>query len=78
MDNAGFDAFSIEDTHRRNDSALFQAFKKTKVIQTSLHKQTESSLVEHNENSYQYAIFVRGVCSMNVEAEGRGGARDGL
>jgi len=32
VDNAGFDAFSIEDTHRRNDSALFHAFKKTKVV----------------------------------------------
>ena len=31
LDHAGFDAISIEDTHRRNDLELFQAFKKTKV-----------------------------------------------
>jgi len=32
LDNANFDAISIEDAHRRNDPRLFQAFQKKKVI----------------------------------------------
>ena len=31
LDNASFDALSIEDAHRRNDPELFKAFKKKKV-----------------------------------------------
>ena len=31
LDNAGFDAISIEDAHRRNNLSLFSQFKKTKV-----------------------------------------------
>ena len=31
LDNAGFDALSIEDAHRRNDPYLFKAFKKLTV-----------------------------------------------
>ena len=31
LDNASFDAISIEDAHRRNDPKLFQAFRKKKV-----------------------------------------------
>ncbi|XP_065052240.1 5-methyltetrahydropteroyltriglutamate--homocysteine methyltransferase-like [Rhopilema esculentum] len=32
LDNSGFDALSIEDTHRRNDPELFKAFKKMKIV----------------------------------------------
>ena len=38
LDHAGFDAISIEDTHRRNEQKLFQTFKETKV--NSIKKST--------------------------------------
>ena len=37
LDDANFDAISIEDTHRRNDVQLFSKFKKMKVSTCLMH-----------------------------------------
>ena len=47
LDDAGFDALSMEDKHRRNDPELFLCFKKLKVSSVFLVLSFSCSVISY-------------------------------